>query len=499
VTTPAAGQLGRRAWAPFRIRAGATARPASSAAGRRGPRGNPLLGSLQEYRSDLLGFLERCATDYGDLVPVRVALHRGFLINSPDLINDVVVRRHHDYRKVFPLRNNRLFLGDGLLTSEGEEWRSDRRLVQPAFHPDRVAGYAGIVVEEAVRTAGEWRDGEVREMQREMAELTLRSVVRCLFDSEASLDYNRVGWALDVIQTRMQERYKALVPLPDSAWTPHNIRLRHALRELDEIVYGLIRERRRSGADRPDLLSMLVRARYDNGAALPDNRVRDQIMTMLFAGHETSALVLSWSLYLLSSDPVVQAGLHQELGEVLGDRLPAAADLPRLGAVRRVVMEAMRLYPPVYAFGRDAVRDTDIGGHRIPAGASAIIAPWVLHRDGRFYSDPTEFRPQRWTEDFERNLPRHAYCPFGGGARMCMGKGFAMMETTLALATLVQRYRVRLVADHPIELWPTFTLRSRHGLPMTAHRWPVAPEPRPEPGTSAGAARPRGGQCGIGR
>ncbi|HEV2371528.1 MAG TPA: cytochrome P450 [Streptosporangiaceae bacterium] len=432
-----------------------------------GPQGHPVLGSFTEYRHDLLGFLRRCAVDHGDLVPVRVVFHRGFLVSSPELANEVLVRRAHDYRKVFPLRYNRLFLGSGLLTSEGDQWKADRRLVQPAFHADRIAGYGSIVVEEAARTRDRWQAGQVVDMQQEMAELTLRVVVRCLFDVDTALDFETISWAVGVIQERMRERYRAMIPLPDSAWTPQNLRFRQALRVLDRIVYGFIAQRRNAAADRTDLLSMLMHARREDGTRASDKQVRDQIMTMFFAGHETTALALSWSLYLLSRHPEAADEVRAELALVLGERTPTAADLPGLRLTGQVVMESMRLYPPVYAFGRDAVRDTRIGGHTIPARSSVIIAPWVMHHDARLFAHPLEFRPDRWTEEFARSLPKLAYCPFGGGARMCVGKNFAMMEAVLALATLLRDCRVRPASNEPAELWPTFTLRSRQGIPLT--------------------------------
>lgn len=449
----------------------------SSVAPEAGPRGGPVVGCLREFRSDLLGFLERCATEHGDFVPVRVVFHRGFLISDPALVGEVLTKRNQDFRKVFMLRNNRLFLGAGLLTSEGEQWRHERRLAQPAFHADRLASHATVMVEEADRTAREWRHGEVRDIQQEMMRLTLRTVVRCLFDSEAPIDFDRIAGNVETIQTRMQERLNALVPLPDTVWTPRNVVLRRAIHELDATVHGFIRHRRATGTDGPDLISTLLRASAGGDGALTDRQLRDEVMTMFFAGHETTALALTWSWYLLSEHPVEADRLEREVDGVLGGRLPTASDLPALEAVGRVVKEAMRLYPPVYAFGRDAIRATTIGGHRIPAGASAVIAPWVLHRDGRVFAEPTAFRPDRWTGEFERRLPRFAYCPFGGGARMCIGKGFAMTEAVLVLATLVQRFRAHLVPGHPVELWPTFTLRARHGLAMTLQDRLAAPRP----------------------
>lgn len=441
-----------------------------------GPRDSAVLGSFKEYRHDLLGFLQRCAASYGDLVPVRVVTHRGFLVSSPDLAGEVLMRRAHDYRKVFPLRLNRMFLGSGLLTSEGEQWRGDRRMAQPAFHAQRIAEYSSIVVEEADRIRAGWQPGQSVNMQSEMARLALRIVVRCLFDVDTALDFDRISWAIEVVQERMRARYRAVIPLPDSAWTPHNVRFRRALRVLDRVVYGFINERRKDAADRVDLLSTMMAARRPDGTRASDKQVRDQIMTLFFAGHETTALALSWSLYLLSGHPEAEAELRTELASVLGERMPAAADVPRLRFVTQVVKESMRLYPPVFAFGRDSLRKTEIGGHVIPARSSVIIAPWILHRDPRLFADPLEFRPHRWTEEFEKSLPKLAYCPFGGGARVCMGKAFSMMEAVLALSVLLRDCRVRPASDEPIELWPSFTLRSRHGVRLTV--LPAA-DPRP--------------------
>jgi cytochrome P450 len=433
-----------------------------------GPRGNLLLGSLKDYRGDLLGFITRCARDHGDFVPVRVVTHRGFLINDPRLIGEVLTTRNEDFRKVFMLRNNKLFLGNGMLTSEHEIWRPKRRLAQPVFHHDRLENYAHIIVEEAARTADQWQSGGVKDVQNEMMSLTLRVVVRCLFDTAAHVDTGRIGRNVEVVQRRMSERIRALIPLPDTAPTPDNIPLRLAIWDLDRIVNNFIRRRRERGADGTDLLSSLMRAEQQ-GVRLTDRELRDEAMTMLFAGHETTALALSWSWYLLSAHPAEARALCAELDRVLGGRPPTLRDLPDLVVAHQIVKEAMRLYPPIYAFGRDAVRDTTIGGHRVPKGTSAMIAPWVIHRDARFYPAPQEFRPGRWTADFERGLPRFAYIPFGGGARMCIGRAFAMTEAVLALATLAQRYRLTLADGHPIELWPTFSLRSRHGMVMNIH------------------------------
>ncbi|GAA1028012.1 MULTISPECIES: cytochrome P450 [Amycolatopsis] len=434
-----------------------------------GPTGTPLLGCLREYRGDLLAFITRCAREHGDFVPVRVVFHRGFLISDPALIGEVLTSRHEDFRKVFMLRNNKLFLGDGLLTSERESWREKRRLAQPAFHSDRMPAYATVMVDEAQRIADNWRSGGVRDVQQEMMKLTLRAVVRCLFDDEAEVDVAAIARHIEVVQRRMHERTRAIIPLPDSVLTPRNMALRRAISELDRIVNGFILASRAASGHRRGLLPQLMNATED-GRRLSDAELRDEAMTMFFAGHETTALALSWSWYLLAQHPAEAEIVHRELDDVLGGRPPTLDDLARLPATERAVKEAMRLYPPIFAFGRDAVRDTNVGGHPVPAGSSAMIAPWVIHRDPRLYPDPASFRPARWTHEFERQLPRFAYIPFGAGSRMCIGKVFAMTEAVLVLATLAQQYQPSLVPGHPVELWPTFSLRSKHGIAMTIDR-----------------------------
>lgn len=397
-----------------------------------GPPGTLLLGNLKEFRKDLLRWLLDCRDTYGDFVPARLAVRRGFLVSGPELVADVLVRRHQDFRKVFLLRNNKLFLGSGLLTSEGERWRHNRRLVQPSFHHTKIAQYSDVIVEETKKRAAGWRGGDVLDMQEEMAALTLPIIIRTLF-GDCAVDADEVAKHLDVIQARMKQRYEALVPLPDTAWTPGNVRLRRAVKGLDRIIADVV-------AGRQGMLGELT--------GMSPHEMRDEVMTMLFAGHETTALTLSWVWYLLSQHPDEERKLHDDPGRA-----------------EAVVKEAMRLYPPVYAFGRDAVTDTEVGGRRVKRGTSLIIAPWVLHRDPRFFPEPQRFLPDRWTPEFERDLPRFAYCPFGGGARMCLGKAYAMTEAVLVLTTLTRRFRLHF-AGCGVELWPTFTLRSKHGMPM---------------------------------
>ena len=438
-----------------------------------GPTGSPIFGSIRDLRADLLGWLERCAASYGDFVPIRLGLRQGFLVCDLDVIADVLVRRQGDFRKVHLLSDNRLFLGRGLLTSEGESWCRQRRRLQPMFHADRVSTYAEIIVDETSRVAECWRDGRIRDMQDEMARLTLTILLRCFFGADAKLceeDVRRIGNTINIAQQRMKERSASLVHLPDTVWTPRNIRLRRAIHIMDEIIYRMIAARRKHGANTPDLLSTLMAASDTDGKRMSDREVRDEAVTMLFAGHETTGLTLSWAWFLLSQHPAEAARIRAEIAMIAGSSPLNAAHVPHLRVVGQVVKEVQRLYPPVYAYGREAVVDVIVGRYRLPAGASVIIAPWVLHRQSRFFPDPLRFRPERWTDDFEPRLPHFAYCPFGGGPRQCIGKGLAMLESVLILAMLARNYDPQLCSSRAIELWPAFTLRSRYGLPMAVNR-----------------------------
>ncbi|MFE3238581.1 cytochrome P450, partial [Kitasatospora indigofera] len=391
-----------------------------------GPQGSPLTGCLREYRTDLLSFVTKCARRYGDFVPVRVASHRGYLISDPALVGDVLNERTGDYRKVFMLRNNRLFLGDGLLTSDGEDWRNKRTEARPIFKASSLKEYAPIMTQEAERMGEIWAAGGTRDVQNDMMDVALRVIVRCLFGGDADIDVARATKDINIIQSRMNKRVRSLVPLPDTAPTPFNIGLRLAVHDLNKMIYGWAKNA--PDADLP--------VRSSNASAtISDPRdignFRDRAMTMMFAGHETTALALSWSWHLLAQNTEAYARMHNEIDTVLGDHPPTFDDLPRLRVVRQVIRESLRLFPPIYAFGRDAVRDTSVGGQRIPAGQSAMIAPWVIHRDPRWFPQPDEFHPERWSEEFERNLPKFAYLPFGGGPRACIGKHFAMNEAIL--------------------------------------------------------------------
>jgi cytochrome P450 len=437
----------------------------------RGPRGRQVLGNLGDFQRDQLGFYRSCAR-YGDVVPVRFGPRRAVLLYHPDAIEEVLVARSRDFVKSPGVRLLRPLLGDGLLLSEGDVWLRQRRLVQPAFHRQRVAAYGDVMTAYAGRHLDGWKDGDVRDVHREMMALTQAIVAKTLFDAEVADEAHEIGTATHVLMQDFAARLGSLVQLlPSWVPTPANVRARRAIRRLDGVVYRMIAVRRQRGEDRGDLLSILLQARdADDGTRMTDRQVRDEVMTLFMAGHETTAVALSWTWYLLAQHPEVEARLIEELRAVLGGRAPTAADLPRLPYTEMVVTESMRLYPPAYALGRQAASATEVAGHPLRAGVIVILPTYVVQRDPRWFEEPEAFRPARWEDDGGRRLPRYAYFPFGGGPRLCIGNGFAMMEACLLLAAIAQRFRLALVPGQRVTPTPYVTLRPEPGLRMRLAR-----------------------------
>lgn len=443
---------------------GATARMAP------GPRGHFLLGSLPDFARDRLGFFSTLVREYGDAVSFRLGPRPFVLLSHPDLVEEVLVGQNANFRKSYVYRLIESVLGNGLLTSEGDFWLRQRRLAQPAFHRKHVAeSYGPIMVASAESRLARWRDGETRDVHDEMMAITLDIGARTLFGADIGARAVDVGRALEDVMESFTARFDSLVPLPEAFPTPTNLRLRRAVRRLDGITRAIIDERRRSGEERRDLLSMLLHAQDEDGSQMTDKQLRDEVMTLFLASHETTALALSWTWYLLAQHPETGSKLRAELGEVLGGRRPEPGDVTQLRYTEMVVLESMRLYPPAYAIGREAIRDCVIGGHRIPRGTSVVLCQWTMHRDPRYYHDPESFAPERWADGLAERLPRYAYLPFGGGQRICIGGSFAMLETVLLVAVMAQRFHFDLVRAHPVEPWAAFTLRPKHGVKMVLH------------------------------
>lgn len=427
-----------------------------------GPRGRFLLGHLPELRRDPLEFLVSCARDYGDVARYRVLHVDACLLSHPDDIETVLHTNSQNFVKGRSLRASRALLGNGLLNSEGEVWRRQRRMVQPAFQRDRIAVHGSVIVDHTRRLIDAWRPGETLDVHQAMTRLTMQIITEALFGARVEREAEEVIAALHVFH----EQYRAGLLLSARIPTPGNLRLKRAVRRLDGIIYRIIGERRADREETSDWLSLLLRAQDDTGGRMTDRQLRDEVMTLFVAGHETLAASLSWTFYLLSEHPAVEAKLAAEIEAVLGGRTPTVADLPQLKYAERVVKESLRLYPPAWALSRMALRDCTLGGYRVPAGASVTMSQWIVQRDPRYFDRPAEFDPDRWTDEFTQRLPRFAYFPFGGGPRVCIGASLALMEAVLIVATVVQCYRLTLAPGHSVEMWPTLTLQPKHGMKM---------------------------------
>jgi cytochrome P450 len=424
------------------------------------------MGVMREFNRDQLGFIERCAREYGDVVRMRFLYVPAIFLYHPDDVEYVLVTNPKNFIKSMSLRSNffQRLVGNGLLTSQGEEWKRARRLSQPAFHRERVASYAGVMVDYTRRLVAKWQEGETRDIHPDMMRLTLEIVVQCLFSADVSHDVDEVGATLKELVKPFAAQATLKWILNNRLPTPAHLRFHRLAKKIDNVVYRIISERRASGNDEGDLLSMLLAARDEDGSQMSDRQLRDEVMTLFLAGHETTALTLAWSWYLLGTNPEAERKFHAELDEVLGDRAPVAADLPRLKFTERIAKESMRLYPPAYGLGREAIADCKIGGYRVPAGTQVFMFQWATQRDQRFYDEPLAFCPERWTEDFIEQMPKYAYFPFGGGSRACIGASFAMMEIVLCLAAIGQKFRLELVPDHPVSIFPAMSLRPKDGI-----------------------------------
>lgn len=419
---------------------------------------------------DAVGFLSRVAAEHGDAAYWREGRQRLFFFNHPDLVREVFVTQHKSFHKGLALQRTKVVLGEGLLTSEGEHWKRQRRLAQPAFHRERIHRYGEVMVEHARRTRERWRDGEQFDLAHEMMRLTLSVVGKTLFDAEVEKEADEIGSAL----TQLVEQFPTLInPLYDIIRRlplPQVRRFNRALARLDQTIYRIIEERRGRDEDRGDLLSMLLIAQdtEGDGGGMSDQQLRDEVITLFTAGHETTANALSWTFYLLSQNPEVERELHRELDTVLAGRLPTPDDYARLPYTEMVVAESMRLYPPAWGVGRLAIEDTRIGEWDVPKGSVVILAQWTMHRDARYWPDPLRFDPLRFTAEAKASRPRYAYFPFGGGPRTCIGEGFAWMEGVLILATLAQQWRLVRADAEPVTTQPLITLRPRGGIQMRA-------------------------------
>jgi len=413
-----------------------------------------------------LDYFTAMAQKYGDVSGMRIGKFRSLFINRPDLIEDVLVNNARLYHKGRILKANKYLFGEGLLTSEGDFWLRQRRLAQPAFHRARVNAYAATMAEYAGQLIETWRNGEERDIHEEMMQLALRIVSKTLFDADVMRDAKEIGETLDVLlQIAANFGRTILVPL----WvpSPRNIRAKLGIKRLEKVIYRIIAERRASGRDTGDLLSILLQAQDEDGTHMNDRQLRDETITLFLAGHETTANTLAWTWWLLAQNSAVEKKFHEELDGVLGGRVPEVDDLPKLAFLTNVLTESLRLYPTAWGMARLAAEEHEIAGYPVRRGYGVAFAQWVIHRDARWFDAPLEFRPERWENGLAKQLPRFAYFPFGGGPRQCIGNTFALMEASVVLATIGQKFRFQLVPNHKVMPLASITLRPKNGIQVT--------------------------------
>ena len=417
--------------------------------------------AFEEFRRDRLTFFLRCART-SDAIPFKFGPDNVLVVSRPDLVNDVLVAHRADFSKAYLTSLMHPLLANSLLLADSDSWLQQRKLVLPAFHADRLKNYGAVMAEEARRAASQWTDGAVRDVHSDMMHMTLQIVTGTLFGIDLE---KAVGAAEELVSTLMDEFNRRIaMPVRTRFALPtlRTLKLLRAVRALDDIAYRAIRERRANPDG--DLLSMLVTAHDERGKPMSDREVRNAAVAVFFAGHETTACLLSWTLYVLAGRRDIEAQVLAEMAREGAANGEPASLVERLPYLQSVLNEVLRMYPPAYAFGRRAVRDTTVGGHHVPAGTTVLMSPWAMHRDPNYYERPDEFDPSRWAGGLAARLPRFAYFPFSSGPRRCVGSSYAMMEATIALSTFLPRFRFSRTGE--VEAAPSITLRPLGGMPM---------------------------------
>jgi cytochrome P450 len=417
-----------------------------------------------------LQLFRRCAQEYGDIASVRVFNRRVYVLSNPDYIKHVLVANQKNYEKGRALGATRQVIGEGLLTSEGDFHHQQRFMMQPAFHRHQVAGYAETMSRLTQAHVAGWRNGQSLDLHQEMMQVTMKIAAQTLFGADISPNYKKLTAALNDLMNDFTFLDATPVgQLLSRMPTRRNFWRKRRLDTLDDAIYGFIRAGREKGQEQYNLLAMLLAAHLTEGQPrLSLGQIRDEVMTLFIAGHETTANAIVWTFYLLAQHPAIEARLQAEVDAVLGGRLPTAEDARQLKYTRMVLSEAMRLYPPAWAIGRRAVADDEIGGYKIPANAGVVFSQWVMHRHPLYWREPLAFQPERFDPDLDPQpkRPRYAYFPFGGGARACIGEAFAWLEGVLLIAMLAQQFRFEVPPNVPVEPQPGITLRPKYGLPV---------------------------------
>ena len=404
---------------------------------------------------------------YGDLAHLKFSKFDAYQVNHPDLIGQVLTRDNAIWHKS-PVYKHTLkeYLGDGLLIADGDFWRKQRKLMQPAFHVNRINAYAETMVDYAYRMLEDWHAGQVRDIADDMMQVTLYVVGKTLFDADLREASDNVAEALEYMLADITQQSLSVIRLPDWIPTRSKYRRQQTIETLNQVVLPLIEARRASGEDTGDLLSMLLLAQDEDGNSMSNQEVRNEALTLVLAGHETTANTLTWTVHLLSLYPKIAKALQAEVDSVIGNRRPTLADLKQLPVTEAVIKESMRIYPPVWSVARQARQQTTLSGYTIPKYATAVIPIWSLHHDERCYPDAWTFDPDRWLDERAETVPRYAYLPFGGGPRICIGNSFAMMEAQLILASIVQRFSLEHIEGHQVVPEPLVTLRPKYGMRM---------------------------------
>ncbi len=437
-----------------------------------GPKGLPFLGNLLDFGRDRPAFIARCQREHGDLAVLNFAGWPTILVSDMDAIERILVKEHRNFIKNTVIwRHTRALFGLGLLTSEGDLWQKQRRLAAPAFAGEQLLAYGPEMIEQTQRTVGAWSDGETLDVHPEMMTLTLRIAAETLFDARIEDDVQAIDHSVHDLIDCLDQRFNRPILIPDWLPLPGNRRYLAAIRRIEVVIERLVRERRLSGEaeGKRDLLSRLMTARDERRQPMSDELIRDEAITALLAGHETTALALSWAIRLLSLNPDAGEVAAREIEAVVGSGPVANEHLDRLPMTEAIVQEAMRLYPPAWVIGRESLSAFEIGGHRFGAGTTVLISPWVLHRDPRYFDRPDEFLPARWIERKQR-LPRFAFMPFGGGPRICIGQRFAMMEAVLLLATILRDFSFEPIPGRDPKPFASITLRPDGGVWVKVRR-----------------------------
>lgn len=431
------------------------------------PPGSLILGHMAEGWRHPLELFARCVAEYGPITRLRFGTSSYYLINDPDLVHHVFVENPRNYKKSRNYRGLRNVIGDGLFTSEGDTWRRQRKLAQPAFHRERIFAFAETMSRSTRELLARLSAQPEQPLawDEEMGELALRIVSRTLFSSEIDADVAAIRESVGFVNEYGGNAYF----LPTWMPTPTNRALKRTMAVFDALIYPLIAERQSHANDRGDLLSMLIAAQDEaTGERMSARQVRDEALTLIIGGHETTGNVLSWTFYLLSRHPEIERRLREHVVSVLGERDPAAEDVARLGYVTQVIQEAMRLYPPAWVIERETLVADVLSGYKIPAGATVAVSPFVLHRNPIFWDNPEGFDPDRFAPELVRRRSRYVYLPFGSGPRLCIGNTFSMMETVIIVSMIVRDFHLQLVPGHKVEPEPLVTLRPKYGLRMTA-------------------------------